>query len=175
MHIVNRIGSSTKRAATSKEFITIPANSTKTVPFRLRGKQALLADRDLMFIPKYIDGLGHEGGVLSHIVDANTTIVQIRNTSNKSFFLSARYRLDTMQEYEEEECYLATSANAHLTANSEIARHEKSITKNWIKKAVIADVAALAAFQDIVKSTSAISEMIISFEIIVYDESAAQA
>ena len=130
MHIVNRIDLSTKRAVISKEFITISINNTKIMSFRLRDKQALLVDRDLIFISNYIDDLNHENDVLSHIVDANTTIVQIRNTSNKSFFLSAKYRLNTMQEYEEEECYLATSANAHLTANSEIARHEKSITKN---------------------------------------------
>ena len=107
--------------------------------------------------------------MLSHIVDANTAIVQIRNTSDKSFFLSTKYRLDTVQEYEKEEYYMIISANAHLIANSKIARHDKNIIKNWIKKIVIVDAAILAAFQDIFKS-STVTEIITSFDIIVYDK-----
>ena len=175
MYIVNRTDSSTKRAIISKDTVTISTNSIKTMSFRLRDKQALSNDRDFMFIFKYIDDLDYESDVLSYIVDANIAVVQIRNTSDKSFFLSAKYRLDAMQEYKKEECYITIFANIYLTTNFEIARHDKSITKNWIKKIVTVDVIALTTFQDIVKSTlNTTTEMITSFDIIVYDELSVQ-
>ena len=140
--VANR-GAPVKRIVRSAEGVKIPARSSTAIPFKLRGKSKLPADRDFMFIPQRIDRLGASGGVLSHIVDANTGVVMVQNASHEEVFIPKSSRIGIIQDYEEEGCYLAAAEDAHLAANS--GSHKPAPQKNWLKRAMKAGVAALAA------------------------------
>ena len=68
-----------------------------------------------MFISQRIDRLNFENDVLSHIVDVNTTIMQIRNINFDDVFLSKNCRINIIQKYEKNDCYLVNIEHVHLT------------------------------------------------------------
>lgn len=133
-------GERIKRTIRSEANVTIPAHSCSTVPIKYRGSR--LPDRDMLFNPNDIEKLGQEGGVFSHIVDANFSVVQIRNTTSKPVSIARNEQLGTLTDYEEDGCYLASPEIRHLAAGS------------WTKRVLKIGVAALAAFQGITSTTS---------------------
>ena len=52
-----------------------------------------------MFIPKKIDQLKNSGGMLSYIMNFNTTSVQITNTGSKNVYLFKNSKLGIVQNY----------------------------------------------------------------------------
>ena len=119
---VTNCGAPIKRAARAAGGVRIPAHTAATIPFKLRGSTELPIDRDFMFIPQRLKQLGHDGGILSHIVDAHTIVMQMRNINEKNVLISKNARLDIIQKYEKKGCYFARSKNSHLTTNSEAHR-----------------------------------------------------
>ena len=126
---VNRV----VRASTK---IVVPAHSSTMVPVRLRGdNNELPKGRDYMFLPyqQTSSRFGVEGGVLSHITDANMCAVQVNNTLDTSVTIGKNSRLGTVHDYEEEGCYAMAAENSHLAAGS-----------NWFQKALKTSVGMLA-------------------------------
>ena len=141
--VVARDGERVKRTVRAQANAVIPAHSCSAIPIKIRGRK--LPDRDLMFNPGHIERLGKEGGVFAHIVDANFSIVQVRNTTDEPVTIKRSERLGTLAEYEEEGCYLASSEVRHLAAGS------------WSKRALKLGVAALAALTGIAATSSSSS------------------
>ena len=141
LHVTPREGERVKRAVRSLAVVTIPPHSCAAVPVKYKGGK-LPHDRDFMFNPHDVDRLGAEGGVFSHIVDANFCFVQARNTTDKPVSITKSERLGTLVEYEEEGCYLASPEIRHLAAGG------------WKKKALKLGVAALAAFQGVTSAAA---------------------
>ena len=97
------------------------------ISFKLRGKFSLSTDRNFIFLFQRIDRLNSENGILSHIIDVNTVVVQIRNTSFDDVFIPKNSRLSIIREYEKKNCYLITADDTYLTANS---NNHKSTLRN---------------------------------------------
>ena len=125
-----------KRVVRALGATVIPAHSSSLVPIRLRGTTELPAGRDFMFIPyqQTSTRFGPGGGVLSHMTDANMCAVQVNNATDKAVTIGKNSRLGTVQEYEEEGCYAASTEYSHLAAGS-----------SWVKKTFRIGVGMLAA------------------------------
>ena len=92
---VNNIGPSVKRVVRSKKKFKIPTKFNSVVFFILRGKNGgLPPGHDFIFVPKKIDQLKNNGGVLSYIVDVHTVLVQIMNTSSENGYLFKNNKLN---------------------------------------------------------------------------------
>ena len=178
---VTNLGPPVKRLARAAGSLSIPANSMATIPYKLRGKSGLPTGRDFMFNPQRLESLGPEGGILSHIVDAHTGVVQVRNTSSSTVYIPKNSKIGVIQEYEEEGCYLASEEDAHLAANS---GSHKPATPNFFKRflkpgvaAAAAGAAAFVAYQGVAKPTTAVAsaatELVTPAGITVYGESPA--
>ena len=176
--VTNR-GPPVKRLARAADGLNIPANSMATIPYKLRGKSGLPTGRDFMFTPQRLESLGPEGGILSHIVDAHTGVVQVRNSSSSAVYIPKNSKIGVIQEYEEEGCYLASEEDAHLAANS--GAH-KPATPNFFKRffktgvaAAAAGAAAFAAYQGMATPETAVAssatELVTPAGITVYGES----
>ena len=80
-----------------------------------------------MFIPKKIDRLKDDGGVFSNIINVHTGMVQVMNTSSENVYLPKNNKLNIIQIYENENCYLVNGENTVLTTNSVITNRWKKI------------------------------------------------
>ena len=72
-----------------------------------------------MFISQRIDRLKFDGGVFSHIVNANIDVVMIQNVNNEKIFFFKSCRIDVIQNYKKKGCYLTISKNVHFVINSD--------------------------------------------------------
>ena len=88
-----------------------------------------LSDRDFIFHFSSNFILEPEDETLSHIVNANINMIQISNASDHSITISRRMRLEMLCDYDEEDCYLTSSNNAHLTAGQWIISKIKSLIR----------------------------------------------
>ena len=131
--------STIKRVVRASEVIKISVKSLITILFKLRGKSALSVDRDFMFHFARIVRLDNGDDVLSHIIDAHIEVVQVQNTNSEDVYIPKNSRLEIVQEYEKEDCYLVSSEYAHLAANA-----FKSAPRNWFKSILKMDVSAMA-------------------------------
>ena len=122
---VTNTNSSIKRVIRVSEFIKISIKSATTISFKLRDKNSLSIERDFMFTSARIDRLDQNEDVLSHIIDAHIEIIQMHNIHSKNVYIFKNTRLDLVQEYEKERCYLANAKYAHLTVNA-----HKSASRN---------------------------------------------
>ena len=85
-----------------------------------RNKSKLFKNRDLMFMSmKLSDCFNFDDNVLSHIIDVNMCVVQINNIFDKSIIIFKNFRLNIVQEYEEEDCYAVFNDYDHLIAESD--------------------------------------------------------
>ena len=62
--------------------------------------------------------LDNEDDVLFHIIDAHIEVVQVQNTNFENVYISKNSRLEIVQKYEKENCYLINSEYAHLIVNA---------------------------------------------------------
>ena len=114
LNVINR-DISIKRQMKINDVIKISTRFCVIISFKLRDKFKLSNDKDFMFISQRIDRLNFENDVLSHIVDVNTTIMQIRNINFDDVFLSKNCRINIIQKYEKNDCYLVNIEHVHLT------------------------------------------------------------
>ena len=116
---------SIKRVVRVNEIIKISIKSTTTISFKLRDKNSLSIEHDFMFTSSRIERLNHDEDVLSHIIDAHIEIMQMHNINSKDVYILKNTRLEFVQKYEEENCYLINAEYAHLAANA-----HKSASRN---------------------------------------------
>ena len=161
---VNNIGPPVKRVIRSSGIIKIPTKFNSTNFFKLRGN-GLPTGRDFMFIPKRIDQLGNDGGIFFNIVDINTALVQIINTNPQNVYLFKTSKLNIVQNYKKENCYLTNEKDTvFLTVNF---CNYKPTETNWFKKIVKAGIMILTVYQAVVNS---VTEFVISTGITVYGD-----
>lgn len=110
------VKSKVKRIVTNFRAIIISSHFNMFVAAQIRERFKILSDKDFVFNSTHDQRLSSENDILSHIVNVNFSCVQVRNATNESVFISRRCRLKLIQEYENEECYLVSSNDAHLTA-----------------------------------------------------------
>ena len=125
-----------KRIIRAQTVTTILFHSVFVILIKFRDSK-LLIDRNYMFNSNSIERLEKKSDVFFYIVDVNFDVVQIRNVTNKSIFISKNERLDVFQKYEKKSCYLINSKHRHFAV------------ENWIKKVMKLEVAALTAFQNV--------------------------
>ena len=99
------------------DVIKISTRFCVIISFKLRDKSKLLNDKDFIFVSQRINRLNFENNVLSHIVDVNTIVIQIRNINIDDVFLSKNCRINIIQKYNEKNYYLVNVEHAHLTIN----------------------------------------------------------
>ena len=137
---VTNADSQIKRVVRVSETIKISVKSATTISFKLRDQNSLSTERDFMFISSRIERLNQDEDVLSHIIDAHIEMIQVHNINSKDVYILKNTRLELVQKYEEEECYLANAEYAHLTANA-----HKSASRNWFKQTMKMSVSAMTA------------------------------
>ena len=135
-----------KRTVRVRKAFVIPPSQTVNVPItyqRPGGNFLLSEDRDYLFEPQCSHHLGDQGGVYAHLADFIFSFVQVHNASSCPVELPRRARLGTLVEYNQQECYLATSDEAATVRPTHSWKSKRSLT-NWRNKMVKA--AAVAAY-----------------------------
>ena len=96
--------------------ITLPPKSLTNVPVTY--SNTLSEDRDFLFEPELLASynLGHDGGILAHVVDASMTFVQAKNVIEKPVILRRNVRLGTLVEYSVDGCYQVSYKSVGLAA-----------------------------------------------------------
>lgn len=95
--------------------ITMSFYSIINVSIKLRERTELSSRRDYVFHSQITSlNLDFEDDVLTHIVDVNIDMIQVRNATNKSTLLLKSLKLERVLNYIEKECYVANLAHAHL-------------------------------------------------------------
>ena len=122
---VMNANSQIKRVVRVSEIIKISIKSITTISFKLRDQDNLFIERDFMFISSRIERLNQDEDVLSHIIDAHIEMIQVHNINSKDVYILKNTRLELVQKYEEERCYLVNAKYAHLAANA-----HKSASRN---------------------------------------------
>ena len=112
-----RVDERVKRIIRAQAVTTMSFHSIFVISIKFRDSK-LSTNRNYMFNFNHLKRLNKKIDVFSHIVNVNFCIVQIRNTTNKSIFISKNERLKTLQKYEKKSCYLASSKHHHLAADS---------------------------------------------------------
>ena len=51
----------------------------------------------------------------AHVMKFDVKIIQVRNTSERSYVLSKNFKIEHIKDYNEEDCYLMSSKDKHLT------------------------------------------------------------
>ena len=103
---------SVKRVIRTNGIIKIPTNSNSNIFFKMRNKN-FPAKRDFIFIPKKINKLKINGGVLSHIIYIHIISVQVINDSTKNVYLYKNNKLNIIQNYLKK-CYFTNAENVFL-------------------------------------------------------------
>lgn len=102
---------------------TISSYSSTMLSVRLRGNTQLPSDRDFMFVSyqQISNRFDFGDGILFHVIDANLSIMQVNNTLDQSINIDKNSRLDILQKYEKEDCYMAAPKYSYLAAGSGIS------------------------------------------------------
>ena len=116
-----------KRVVTCSAISAISFHFSKFIAAIVRDKFKHFSNRDFMFHSSHDNRFDMKNDVLFHVVNANFSCVHIRNTFNDTMIISRRWRLSTLQEYENDECYLISSKNAHFAFEQWII-HIKKLT-----------------------------------------------
>ena len=105
-NVIN-MNSSIKRVVRVSVVTKISIKFNVIISFKMRDKNnALSIERDFMFVFKRIDRLKKNDDVLSHIINVVIEIVLINNVSIENVFISKNCHIDTIQKYEEKNCFL---------------------------------------------------------------------
>lgn len=102
---IKRRGKRVDRNVSSSRETVVPPRSTTHIPINY-GKE-LPSGRNYTFFPKRQTGLelGPDGGLVSHVVNANFSFVQMRNSTDYPVLVPRRFRLGKIQDFEEGCCY----------------------------------------------------------------------
>jgi hypothetical protein len=104
------------RVVLIERLISISAKFIASVSIKMKDS---LSNRNYLF--QFISrGLNLEqiDDVMTHMINADLTSVQVCNFTNKSVVVSRRARLDRIIEYEKHECYVIDSIETSLVAES---------------------------------------------------------
>ena len=94
--------------------VTVFSHINMFVSIIIRKKFKILSNKDFIFNSTHDQRLNQEENILSHIVNANFSQMNIKNITNISIFMFRRFRLKLIQKYENENCYLISLHDAHL-------------------------------------------------------------
>ena len=105
-----------KRVIMCSNIITISLHINQFIAAIVRNKFKNLSNRDFMFHSAHDDRFNQENDIFSHIVNVNFSCGHIRNTSDNTIIISRCCRLEMLQKYKNEKCYLIFSNDAHFVA-----------------------------------------------------------
>ena len=136
LNVVTKNDVRVKRTIRTQTNVTIFAHSCSAISIKLR--ESKLSDRDMLFNSNHIKRLDKKGEIFAHLMNFNFFFVQAKNTIDQPIMITRSERLNTLNEYEKDGCYLTDSKIRHLTAES------------WIKKALKLNVTTLIVFENAV-------------------------
>ena len=142
---INLIDSRVNRVIRIKAVIRLALNAMIEVLIQIREKDNLSSRRDYLFQSATSIELKSEDDVFTHVIDANINFVQIRNVTTELVVLLRHAKLERIQDYEEENCYLAALESMHL-----VAKLRKTF-KNFFRlvlTVVMRDIVALTSIVD---------------------------
>ena len=97
---------SIKRVVRVSVVIKISIKFNVVISFKMRDKDnALLIERNFMFVSKRIDRLKKDDNVLSHIINFVIEIVLINNVNIENVFISKNCHIDTIQKYQKKRLF----------------------------------------------------------------------
>ena len=105
-----------KKMMMCSNITTISFHINQFIAAIIRNKLKNLSDRNFMFHSAHDSRFDQEDDILSYIVNVNFSCVHIRNTSDDTIIISRRCRLEMLQKYKNEKCYLIFSNDAHFVA-----------------------------------------------------------
>ena len=114
-----------KRVVMSTKNMIIFSHINQFVPATIKEKFKKLSDRNYAFHSTQNNRFDFDDDILFHIVNANFFCIHVRNITNNSVVIFRRNRLKTLQKYENDDCYLIFSKNAHLTVDKRSTRNTK--------------------------------------------------
>ena len=156
--------SAVKRVVICAIATTLSFHFNKIILIKVRENVAL-SDRDFMFHFSSNSILESEDDALSHIVNVNISMIQINNAFNQNVTISRRMRFEILCDYQEKNCYLTFSNNAHLAADQWITTNIKSVTSVFFEKSIIEIQNKDKNFIKV----KTLTKFILNNEIIIYD------
>ena len=105
--------------------VTVLSHINMFVSIIIRKKFKILSNKDFIFNSTHDQRLDQKENILFHIVNANFSQMNIRNITNTLVFMFCRFRLKLIQKYENKDCYLISSNDAHLTTKQWTIRVKK--------------------------------------------------
>lgn len=106
-----------ERKLRSRKQVIILAHTIMTISIKYRDK-VISNNRNYSFLSRFDITLESSEEFFAHIVNANVETIQVRNVFNKIFIVSKNLLIEELQNYDEDECYLAHSKDAHLVVTS---------------------------------------------------------
>ena len=95
------------------EKIVMIFKKSKVILIKIK-KIKLSKNRDFNFFFILNDNLDSKEDFFAHVMKSNIKIIQIRNTSKKSYVLSKNFKIEHIKNYDEKNCYLISSKDKHL-------------------------------------------------------------
>ena len=116
LNVVTKNDVRVKRTIRTQIDVIIFAHSCSAISIKLR--EFKLSNRDMLFNSSHIKRLNKKNKVFAHLVNFNFFFVQVKNIIDQSIMITRNERLNTLNEYEKNDCYLADSKVRHLTTES---------------------------------------------------------
>ena len=135
------------RIARNRQQLSLSSMSIINVLMQIRDNSALSFDRNYMFHSKTSFNFKSKNDVFIHIVDANMSMMQIRNVITKAIIISRHAKLERVLNYEKKDCYLTLSNDAHLVVKS-----KKQVFKNSFKL-VLVDLVTAVMYIDLIRQS----------------------
>jgi hypothetical protein len=114
--IIVRTDEFVNRSVLAAEKIVMSSHTDMIVLVKIRRKS--LSERDYIFNSKEEILLDFEEDFFSHILINNSMRVLIKNTSSQTYVIFKNYKLRKINDYHENESFLISSENRHLTIAS---------------------------------------------------------
>lgn len=132
--IVTKLVSNIKRIVRSRKKMTISTHFIVLIPIIYY--EDLSNDRDMLFESQCLIELSIDDEIMTYIVDSSLSKILVRNTNNISIQLSRRERLDTIVNYNQDECYIITLDVDFLVTRDWINRHNQRSWKDKLVKSM---------------------------------------
>ncbi len=133
--IIMRTDEFVNRSILTVEKIVMSFHTDMIVFVKIREKS--LSERDYIFNSKEEILLDSEEDFFSHILINNSMKVLIKNTSNQTYVIFKNYRLKKINDYHENESFLISSKNRHLTIASNKFFKQNLKFKNKSRKTIL--------------------------------------
>ena len=94
-----------------------------------------------------------------YVTSFNLIVIQIRNTSDKSYTILKNFKIEYLRDFDEKDCFMTSFENSHLTmTSSQIMNFKKALKSENFMKITLANEITVYEDETIVKKLQTIIE-----------------